>query len=308
MPGVNFIKQLAYNKFSGFKIKLPSAAVQRGVVIGAHRAPGGMTKAPTVQRATSLPSNFGGARQTGGGNVSPTPPMNCPPALFVSASVGTEDVAEQKAKHEEYKMFIDSLTDAVKYSWDLWKLQAKFVGLKIMGPTAIGTPGCLDGPSLESNIKNAPSVVAWTGAHAQMRDAFAAGLQNSWVEWQRLVTVPGLPWYPAFAAFPGPMAPPMPNVPTPLIACVSAGMSAMATPAKLKQNLTQKLAGKMDFHDQFSDAMAEMIAAAFTLWLPAQMVTQVMGKGPIPTFAPPYVPVGPVVNGDNIAIPGHLAT
>jgi len=150
--------------------------------------------------------------------------------------------------------------------------------------------------------------VAWTGAHAQMRDAFAAGLQNSWVEWQRLVTVPGLPWYPAFAAFPGPMAPPMPNVPTPLIACVSAGMSAMATPAKLKQNLTQKLAGKMDFHDQFSDAMAEMIAAAFTLWLPAQMVTQVMGKGPIPTFAPPYVPVGPVVNGDNIAIPGHLAT
>jgi len=26
----------------------------------------------------------------------------------------------------------------------------------------------------------------------------------------------------------------------------------------------------------------------------------------MPTFAPPFVPVGPVMGGDNIAIPGHL--
>ena len=32
----------------------------------------------------------------------------------------------------------------------------------------------------------------------------------------------------------------------------------------------------------------------------------VLGKGPIPTFAPPFVPVGPVMGGDNIAAPGHL--
>jgi hypothetical protein len=31
-----------------------------------------------------------------------------------------------------------------------------------------------------------------------------------------------------------------------------------------------------------------------------------MGKGPIPSFAPPYVPVGPVVMGDNISAPGHV--
>ena len=30
------------------------------------------------------------------------------------------------------------------------------------------------------------------------------------------------------------------------------------------------------------------------------------GKGPIPTFAPPFVPVGPVVAGDNIGTPGHV--
>ena len=33
---------------------------------------------------------------------------------------------------------------------------------------------------------------------------------------------------------------------------------------------------------------------------------RVLGKGPVPSFAPPYVPVGPVVGGDNIAVPGHL--
>ena len=42
------------------------------------------------------------------------------------------------------------------------------------------------------------------------------------------------------------------------------------------------------------------------MWLPMQQVMLVMGKGPIPTFAPPFVPVGPVVMGDNLPIPGHL--
>jgi hypothetical protein len=33
----------------------------------------------------------------------------------------------------------------------------------------------------------------------------------------------------------------------------------------------------------------------------------VLGKGPIPSFAPPFVPVGPVVMGDNVGTPGHQA-
>ena len=43
------------------------------------------------------------------------------------------------------------------------------------------------------------------------------------------------------------------------------------------------------------------------MWLPQQQIMLVMGKGPVPTYAPPYVPVGPVIGGDNIAAPGHLA-
>ena len=35
-------------------------------------------------------------------------------------------------------------------------------------------------------------------------------------------------------------------------------------------------------------------------------ITGLMGKGPVPTYAPPYVPVGPVAMGDNISAPGRL--
>ena len=55
-------------------------------------------------------------------------------------------------------------------------------------------------------------------------------------------------------------------------------------------------------------AIGTALSTAFLAWLPMQMIMNVMGKGSIPTFAPPYVPVGPVVMGDNIAAPGHLAT
>ena len=34
------------------------------------------------------------------------------------------------------------------------------------------------------------------------------------------------------------------------------------------------------------------------------MVTNVLGTGPVPTFAPPYVPVGPVVGGVGTMMPG----
>ena len=35
-------------------------------------------------------------------------------------------------------------------------------------------------------------------------------------------------------------------------------------------------------------------------------VSLVMGMGPIPSFAPPYVPVGPVVGGSTLPTPGHF--
>src|SRR3954465_5348693 len=211
-----------------------------------------------------------------------------------------------------FKEFHDAMIDAVQFAHQMWKLQAKFQNLTIMAVSAIGTPGCLDGPELESLIKQAPSCAAFTGNKAKHRDAVAKGGPKAFKNWQDQVTVPGLPWDPAFAAFPGPMAPPMPNIPMPLITCVSAKMTDIAMPDTMTTEMDDGLDGGLKDKDPekhyhaLHDAIATVLALAFLMWLPSQQVMLVMGKGPIPTFAPPFVPVGPVVGGDNLAIPGHL--
>jgi len=213
---------------------------------------------------------------------------------------------------QNFKEFHDAMIDAIGYAHNMWKLQAKFQNIQIMAVSAIGAPGCLDGPELESNIKNAPMVMAFTGNKAKHRDAVAKGVSKCFKDWQDQVTVPGLPWYPAFAAFPGPMAPPMPNVPVPMIACVSAKITSITLPNDMKSAMDDALdSGLKDKdpdkqYEALHDAIATVCAAGFAIWVAAQ-TQMVMGKGPIPTFAPPYVPVGPVVGGDVLSVPGHLA-
>ena len=213
---------------------------------------------------------------------------------------------------KNFKDFHDAMIDAVQFSHDLWKLQAKFKDLKVMSVSAIGTPGCLDGPELESNIKNAPMVASFSGNMQKHRDAVATGVSKCFKKWQDKVMVPGLPWYPAFAAFPSASAPPMPNIPMPLITCPSAMMSEIIAPSSMTSAMDDALDGGIKDKDPdkqyhaLHDAIATVLSLAFLMWLPSQQVMLVLGKGPIPSFAPPFVPVGPVVGGDNIAAPGHL--
>jgi hypothetical protein len=212
----------------------------------------------------------------------------------------------------DFKDFHDTMIDAVGYAHNMWKLQAKFKDLKVNALTALGTPGCLDGPELESLIKNAPMCGSFTGNKAKHRDAIAKGVSKCFKNWQDQVTVPGLPWYPAFVAFPGPQAPPMPNVPMPLITCISSKMTDIVMPDTMKSEMGNALDGGLKQKDPtkqyeaLHDAIATVLSLAFLMWLPQQQVMLVLGKGPIPTFAPPFVPVGPVVMGDNLAVPGHL--
>lgn len=197
---------------------------------------------------------------------------------------------------------------AVHFGKQMFKLQAGFKNLNIMGISAIGTPGCLDGPQIGNHIKNAPSVAGMQGEEKSMRNAIAEGVSSNFDSWRRNVMVPGLPWYPAFAAFPGPVAPPMPNVPTPLISCPSSQMAKITVASKLKKSIYNFLPSDMQTpeNEAFVEGIAAQLAIQFLIWLTSQMVTNVLGKGPVPTFAPPYVPVGPVIGGDNIGVPGHL--
>jgi len=290
MPGISPIKPLGNLKFLSYRLKLPTSA---------------SWKQPKGDPDEKQYSDGIGKKNMVG------VPTLIPPWFFPQNNHKFhQDSCDTVGK--DFKKLHDDMLSAVQFAHNLWKLQAKFKDLKVVAVCAIGAPGCLDGPKLESLIKTAPMVAAYTGNWAKYRDAVAKGVSTAFANWQGQVTVPGLPWYPAFAAFPGPMAPPMPNVPMPLITCVSAKMTDIMMPNTMKDEMIKALPSglkdpdKDKQHEALFDSIATVLALAFTIWLPSQQVMLVMGKGPIPVFAPPFVPVGPVVAGDNIPVPGHL--
>jgi hypothetical protein len=57
-------------------------------------------------------------------------------------------------------------------------------------------------------------------------------------------------------------------------------------------------------HKQLFDSVADAFEKCFMTWQTSTQVTNVLGAGPIPTFAPPFVPVGPVVGGVGNMPPG----
>lgn len=249
---------------------------------------------------------FKTAELTGGGPPAPRP-------YFFNATPNKYHADAAKDISDLVKAFVDEAIDKIVQSIDLWRVQAKFKDFKVMAVSAIGTPGCLDGPKL----KDLPPFSTWIGTKKNDKvyiKAVVEGMSKAWEEWQSKVMVPGLPLYPAFAAFPGPMAPPMPSIPMPLITMPSPMMAKLAVFSQIKSafldafkenDLEDKVADKQ--HEAIFESIAVAAATNFLAWLPMQQVMAVMGKGPIPTFAPPYVPVGPVMMGDNIAVPGHTA-
>ncbi len=234
-----------------------------------------------------------------------------PMCYFWAPSTNKYHVDQCKKVGKQFKDFSNAMVKGFKSAVDLWRVKVKVQNIKVNAGIALGTPGCINGPSIESDIKNL-SLPAASGNEQKWRDAVAAGLAKQWKSWADNVMIPGLPWYPAMICFPGPMAPPMPNIPVPMMACPSPMMADM-TPPQLESAMCDAFKGKSldDPDDQFKNLIAKPIATgvgmAFLAWLPTQMIMNVMGKGQVPSFAPPYVPVGPVVMGDNIAIPGHIA-
>jgi hypothetical protein len=190
---------------------------------------------------------------------------------------------------------VDRLCNAIGHAWTLWSVKAHFKDVLIMGPTASG--GEIEGPPM------APWITSMTGAESapehEAVQAVGGALDESMKRWMSAAKLPGLPIYPAFAAFPGPMAPPMPNVPFPLLAIPNPQVGAI---------MGMSASGRAK--DPGAVAVASAVLAAlgvvFPLWTAAQTVQLMLGRGPVPTFAPPYVPVGPVVGGEIIPIPGHF--
>jgi hypothetical protein len=226
------------------------------------------------------------------------PPVAVPP-LFTPASLNKYHVDTTKMLNDKIGKFLDDICSAICNAWSQWQSAATLVGVVINAVTATG--GQVVGPPLGPLIlasapKDSPQLLKYS-------NAIANTINTAWLSYTATIKVKGMPWYPAFAAFPGPVAPPTPNVPCPVIALgpVNASVQASALKGQMMGMFGDPTAA---YAEQIFDAVADAFQKVHTIWEASTMVTNVLGTGPIPTFAPPYVPVGPVVGGVGNMTPG----
>ena len=192
----------------------------------------------------------------------------------------------------DWPKWISGAKQGIRNGVPTWVSIARLNGVKITGPAA--TEGRLIAPSLFGLIVNPMSE---SGAPKPLADGFMGAVSDAWQVWANSVRVPGLPWYPAFASWPGPIAPPTPNVPTPLRS-LAQDFSGLA-PVPLANSIKARIGDAANWPGG-NEAINEFCAwfnAGFVGWLNYSVIRSVMGSGPVPQFAPPSVPVGPVIGG-----------
>ena len=186
-----------------------------------------------------------------------------------------------------------------------WIGKARIQGGKINGPAAHLTPGSLasDG-NVESRV-----VQKLIGSQVppEISRALAKELGAAWNGWALGFQVQIPSAYPSFAAFPGPAAPPTPAAsgPVPLSNGSSAGESGLKALvlANRLYAAVRPYANKVSGGpaDQALRNLAAWVDSSFAEWKSMAKLVGLQGKGPVPTFAPPYVPIGPVLRGDNFS-------
>lgn len=228
-----------------------------------------------------------------------------PPNPFATRSgptIGAHRAAAQQST--DLAAAIAPLCKAICFAHDRWRQDARFDGLQIDGPIASG--GRLVALSFTEQFQLGLRSQGTLRVPDQVARAVATGLGEQWSRFTDSVRVPGLPWYPTFAAVAGPVAPPTPNVPTPLASCAF-DRNALSANA-LEQAFVRSRRGPAGDEAPLFKALAKGIAQAVDSWIPSQLITNVLGTGPVPSFSPPVNAVGPVVGGHVISTPGHLAT
>ena len=232
---------------------------------------------------------MGNMNNGGMGFMGPGGLFGTPSAKPMSITVPTSDYVEK-----------------VQEAHTSFKKKAYFSNINIESVSAIGHPGCLNGPDLSSLIGSKMS--KYKGDNKKMGDAVAEGVGENFNDWKNNVMVPGLPWYPSFASYPGAYAPPTPNVPVSLSACVSNKLEKITVAKNLYNSIWDALPSdlQVEGNKPYVKELAQSLATFFISWVMGQMVMNVLGQGPVPTYAPPAVTAGPVVGGHITAIPTHL--
>lgn len=202
------------------------------------------------------------------------------------------------------------ICEVVKYGLQGWCRLARFNDVSINGPIAMGSPGCLKGPNFRSEMMLSSKYYAHRETLGQeIMEMAVRGVTESFDLWRSLVVMPGLPVFPSFVAVALPLMPPTPSVPFLLGQLPSSGASFLTNPNRLRDSILdqapQVLTGEA--LTRFCDGLSKTLASGFSAWTATHLVTGMMGEGPVPTYNPPGSPVGPVVGGSVLPVPGALS-
>lgn len=188
--------------------------------------------------------------------------------------------------------------EAFRASVNDWIGKARIQNGKINGPMFRLDPGGLTSlANMEAGLLPALTAARLPLPVAQ---ALSKTLVAAWNDWTRGYQVVAPSAFPTFAAVPGPHAPPTPSIPIPLQAGSSAGEASLNSAilfGKLIAALrpyTGQAPGSMD---QGMKGLADWVDSSFQDWKRTVVISGMIGQGSVPTFAPPYVPVGPVIQG-----------
>jgi hypothetical protein len=275
-PQAQMMQQLARIKFMSFGLKVPAN----------FRPPVGEILEQQFRNAFSVEE-----RSTSPGF----------PPLFIPATMNKYHTDSQKMLVAKIGAFIDGMCSAICSAWGTWQSGAVMTGVVVAGPAAIG--GQIVGPPWTPIIMaTAPKS---SQANLRYANVIASVIGTAWQTFTATVKIPGLPLFPAFAAFPGPMAPPTPNIPIPFAALTQLPVPISATMLKM-QMIAQLGDPTAPFMAQLFECIADAFEKTYNMWKLTCMVTNVLGTGAVPTFIPPVFPPGPVVGMANMT-PGGFA-
>ena len=195
--------------------------------------------------------------------------------------------------------------EAFRVGVNEWIGRARIQGGTVRGPSAVLTPGSLVS---ETNIEiRMLQILERSQVPPDVAVPLAKVLGAAWNEWAAGFQIQIPKAYPSFAAVPGHFAPPTHAAGA---TSLSQGSSVGEVSLKahhlanrlswaLRMHSTTKVAGETP--DLAMKSLAHWVEGSFNEWKNLVTLVGLVGKGPVPTFAPPYVPVGPVISGDNIS-------
>ena len=194
---------------------------------------------------------------------------------------------------KQFEAYLQKICASIASAWGMWMNESCIQGLVVMGPTATIIPGTVTGPGMQGLIMASdPPIQSPQERGCTVAIAKAFGM--AWGQWS--FELSGVLPVVHCAAFPGPMAPPLPNIPVLVSTLQSAGEGALQKEA-LTQSMINNYQGSGHFsHDIFS-SVAQAISEYFPGWKNGTNVINVLAGGPVPSFAPPLSPAGPVIGG-----------